>query len=196
MLETILAGERPGSSIGEAEAEPGTVEIWSGLNVADLYAGTGALGIEALSRGAAWCDFVELDAAARRIIERNLETTGYRHQARIIMGTVERMVEGGASAALRLPYGVVLMDPPYRDTSVPTVVERLADGRLLDDNAVVAVEHARAMPLGEVYQAAQGTRLVAIRQRRHGDTVLSIYRFRRREDREVEGDGNHGDLPG
>jgi 16S rRNA (guanine966-N2)-methyltransferase len=196
MLESILAAERPGDSRHEGDFEPGSAELWHGLNVADLYAGTGALGIEALSRGAAWCDFVESNQGARRIIEHNLDVTGFRGRARIVANTVERVVEGAASAVLSLPYGVALLDPPYRDTSVEAVTERLAGGELLDANAIVAVEHSRAMPMAELYRGGQGCRFVQVRQRRYGDTVLSLYRFRRGDDRGVAGDGNHGDLPG
>jgi 16S rRNA (guanine966-N2)-methyltransferase len=196
MLESILAAERPGGSSGVGTGEPGTAEIWHGVNVADLYAGTGALGIEALSRGAEWCDFVESNQGARRIVERNLDATEFRRRARVVANPVERVVEGAASVVLRLPYGVVLMDPPYRDTTIGAVTERLAGGELLDDNAVVAVEHSHVMPLAELYLGARGSRLVQVRQRRHGDTVLSLYRFRRGADRGVKVDGNHSDLPG
>ena len=171
MLETLLAAERPvGTGVAEG-AEPGSPELWHGITVLDLYAGTGALGIEALSRGADWCDFVEMNAAARRIIERNLQATGLADRARIIALDAEKVVRGGAGTSLHAPYGLCLMDPPYHDLSVLVVMGELARSGLIVLKGLVAVEHSRRVGLAEEYDG-----LVEVRQRRHGDTVLSIYR--------------------
>ncbi len=179
------------------------MEIWTGLTVADFYAGTGALGIEALSRGASWCDFFDVDPSARRVIARNLETTGFRDRGRVYGLDARRVVEGAAGEVGRIPFDIVLMDPPYRDHSVTAVAERLAIGELLADAALVAVEHSVDLPLAEVYagkpMAAAGgadvSHLVEVRERRHGDTILSIYRLVRQGERGAEGDGDNGDLP-
>src|SRR5439155_12065456 len=69
MLETFLVADRAGGSFATAATEVGEPDVWEGLSVLDLYAGTGALGIEALSRGADWCDFVESDPRVRQVIE-------------------------------------------------------------------------------------------------------------------------------
>lgn len=171
MLETLLAAERPGGGSESAVAEIGSEEIWEGLVVLDLYAGTGALGIEALSRGAAWCDFVETNPAARRVIERNLRTTGLADRARIVGMDAAKVARGAARDVLRAPYGLVLLDPPYNDRSVLTVIEDLAEGALLTAGALAAVEHSRRLSLATDYN-----RLVAVRERRYGDTMVSIYR--------------------
>ncbi len=201
MLESLLAAERPGAAEGGAEGVPGTPEIWEGLNVADLYAGTGALGIEALSRGAGWCDFFETDASARGVVARNLKATGFEDRARVLGLDAGKAVSGGARDAFHVPYGVVLLDPPYRDSAVATVVERLTSGSLLDLNAIVAVEHSRDVPLRASYgeatlggaSVAATTHLERVRERRHGDTVLSIYRQVQSASRGVV-DGDHRDL--
>jgi 16S rRNA (guanine966-N2)-methyltransferase len=199
MLESLLATERPGAVGTVEDLEPGDPELWRGLNVADLYAGTGSLGIEALSRGAAWCDFVEKEQGTRGIIERNLQTTGLRDRAKILGLDVKRVVEGAARVSQHLPYGVVLMDPPYRDLSISVIIAALGSDELLDRNALVAVEHSRDVTLAESYEVgdvADGSRLAEVRQRRHGDTVLSIYRWIRPAERGVYDNGNHRDLPG
>lgn len=173
MLETLLAGERPGGVELAQGAEPGSPELWGGMTVLDLYAGTGALGIEALSRGAEWCDLVEANAAARRVIQRNLEATDLVSHARIIGTTVEKVIHGAVDHSLRLPYDLVVMDPPYADPRVGDIVAGLATGRLLVPGALVAVEHSRRASLAEQYDG-----LTLARERRHGDTVVSIFRWR------------------
>ncbi|HVC33021.1 MAG TPA: RsmD family RNA methyltransferase [Chloroflexota bacterium] len=187
ILETLLAAERPGEA--PASAEPGTPELWEGLTVVDLYAGTGALGIEALSRGAAWCDFVEANAAARRIIERNLRATGLDDRARVVGLDVEKVVRRTAHAALHAPYDLTLMDPPYDDLTVSAVIGDLARSALLVPRALVAVEHSRRLALSDEYDG-----LGVTRERRYGDTVLSIYRDTAANDSGVTTDGHDGDL--
>ena len=173
MLEARLAVERPGGSETPEAAEPGSLELWAGLKVLDLYAGTGALGIEALSRGAAWCDFVEANASARRVIQRNLEVTDLAGNAKVIGLAAEKVVQGAVDHSLRLPYDLVVMDPPYADPRVADVVAELASKRLLVPGALVTVEHSRRVSLTEQYDG-----LTLERDRRHGDTVVSIFRWR------------------
>src|SRR5215472_1344251 len=194
MLETLLAAAHRERG---AEVEPGDPEIWAGLRVLDLYAGTGSLGIEALSRGAAWGDFVESNAGARRTVERNLKTTGLAGRGRVIGMDVAKLVRGGGLATLRPPYGLVLLDPPYAETGTGGVLAELAGGDLLADGALVAAEHSRRSPLAARYAVADGSAaLVEVRRRRHGDTVVSIYRRESGLGRSEEQDGNHGDLSG
>ncbi|HEX5417613.1 MAG TPA: RsmD family RNA methyltransferase [Chloroflexota bacterium] len=197
MIESLLATARPRPTIPQEELVPGGEEIWEGLTVLDLYAGTGALGIEALSRGAAWCDFVESNAAARRIIERNLKVTGLDNRARVISLSVEKVVEGAAGSSLHAPYGVVLADPPYADLSVADVVATVAREQLLENQGLVAVEHSRRVALPAWYSNDNSMPggLREVRERHHGDTVLSIYR-RVSEKREGDDNADDGDLPG
>lgn len=203
MLETLLATRRPGFEPGPAEGVPGDPAIWNGLNVADFYAGTGALGIEALSRGAAWCDFFEIDPAARRVIDRNVQATSMDDRTRVVGLDVRKVGAIDRREAFHLPYGVVLMDPPYADPTVSTAVSRVANRALLEANALVAIEHSRYLMLNASYEPDERSegepetpmRLVQVRERRHGDTVLSIYRWVRAANR-GDVDADHGDLPG
>ncbi len=94
---------------------------FEGLTVADLFAGTGALGLEALSRGAASCLFVEQDRAALDALKRNLDKLGAAPKADIRAGSVEHM------AAPRQPFDLIFLDPPYRTGLAQTGLTRAAD---------------------------------------------------------------------
>lgn len=135
--------------------------------VLDLYAGSGALGIEALSRGATWCDFVERDASACAVIRENLRLTGFEPQARVYCLSAE-----GAMERLEGPYTLVLADPPYADAGATRVLESLAASRLVEARrTVIVVEHsARDAQAGELGSFSLDS------GRRHGDSAVSIYR--------------------
>ena len=133
--------------------------------VLDLYAGTGALGIEALSRGDGTADFVEKDATAAGIIRSNLQATGLADRGRVHAMSVER-----AAQALRGPYTLVLADPPYHAEDVFGPVELLARPPLVEPETVIVVEHRRGV---EPRDALGGIPLY--KSRRHGDSVVSIY---------------------
>ena len=134
--------------------------------VLDLYAGTGAIGIEALSRGAEWADFVERDKAMARAISENL--TNARLEER---GQVHVMDAGKAVDRLSGPYDVIFMDPPYADESVDRVVDQIDEKGLCGVDGVVIVEHARRRPLEGRYGG-----LALQKERSYGDTMLSIFR--------------------
>jgi 16S rRNA (guanine(966)-N(2))-methyltransferase RsmD len=133
--------------------------------VLDLYAGTGALGIEALSRGEGTADFVESDGVAARLIEANLRLTGFSGRA-----TIHRMAAATAVSRLRGPYTLVLADPPYYDTDAFAAASAVAGSRLVRPDTIVVVEHRRG-----VDPPAQLGILPLYRSRRHGSTVVSIY---------------------
>ncbi len=134
-------------------------------HVLDLYAGTGALGIEALSRGDGTADFIESDGAAARVIETNLQTLGFGERGRVLRLTAER-----AARSLSGPYTLVLADPPYYDVDALEPVIAIAASELVDDSSVIALEHQRRVePPGAL------GKLPLYRSRRHGNTVVSIY---------------------
>lgn len=134
--------------------------------VLDLYAGSGALGIEALSRGAGWADFVEQDRMSCAIIKGNLEHTGLAGQGRVYCSRVKE-------ALLRLgpQYDMVFLDPPYGDPALPSLLGELASSPLLEKGATVIVEHPPQYPLDMDYGP-----LHLIRQLHHGDTWVSVYK--------------------
>jgi 16S rRNA (guanine966-N2)-methyltransferase len=132
--------------------------------VLDLFAGSGALGIEALSRGAASALFVERDEVAVRVIRRNLESLGLAGRGRAVRADVPKWLAGHAPEVRGAT--LVLLDPPYND---PVLEHALA---LLDPlvagEASVVAEHSHRQPL-----PALG-RLQPTRQRRYGDTAVSV----------------------
>jgi len=133
--------------------------------VLDLYAGTGALGIEALSRGEGTADFVESDAQTAGLIEANLRALALAPRARVHRLTAER-----AGGRLSGPYTLVLADPPYYDAGALAVVQAVAASGLVDGRTVLVLEHERRAPP----PGAMGP-LPLYRSRRHGDSVVSIY---------------------
>ena len=116
-----------------------TLEPWQGRRVVDLYAGSGALGIEALSRGAAWVDFAESGREALRALEENLEQLALGDRARIwrvgLPHGVRRLREPLATA------DVVLLDPPYGGREARAALETLGEPCLLRDACRVVLEH-------------------------------------------------------
>lgn len=133
--------------------------------VLDLYAGSGALGIEALSRGAAWCDFVERDARACAAIRQNLERTGQAVRAKVHRASVER-----ALVRLEGPYTLILADPPYAEEA--DVLDGLTEAGLAQpDRTVLVLEHGSR---AEAPERLAG--LSEVRTLRHGDSAVSIYR--------------------
>jgi 16S rRNA (guanine966-N2)-methyltransferase len=164
-LEVPPTGTRPTSErVREAmfSALESAVDI-DGARVLDLYAGSGALGLEALSRGAASATFVETDRKALEVLRRNAATLGLPGVT-VLPGSVESVLAGPAGA----PFDVILADPPYRlpDADLAVVLDRLAGGGWLAEHGVLVLE--RATRDGE---PTLPTGLTMIRTRRYGDTA-------------------------
>jgi 16S rRNA (guanine(966)-N(2))-methyltransferase RsmD len=139
----------------------------AGANVMDGYAGTGALGIEALSRGAARVTFVDADRRAQALIADNLALCGVTGGYAIIRATVAVAIDDlGATPAD--PFDIILLDPPYDDPQVDAVIA--AGGDVLAAGGLLVFEHARRRTAPE----AAG-RLVRVRQVASGDSMLSFY---------------------
>ena len=151
-------------------ASPDGVARWGGLCVLDLYAGSGALGIEALSRGASWADFVESGSGACGAISGNLARTKLASRAKVHCVPVRRALSEVYLGRLAIPYDIVFMDPPYADPVVPEVLEELGKAMLVKPGGLLVVEHSRRMSLQDSYGP-----LVLIKSRRHGDTCISLY---------------------
>ena len=148
-----------------------------GARVLDLYAGTGAMGLEALSRGAESADFVEGDARACSTINTNIRSLGYDDLARVIRARAEKAVASpatllGSSTAGQncLPYDLVFIDPPYDDDPWDDIMTGLSDGTLLRQDVTVVAEHGSSRTLAGVYG-----RLSLQRTRRYGGSSISIY---------------------
>lgn len=133
--------------------------------VLDLYAGTGALGIEALSRGDGRAVFIDSDAAAVSLVRANLAATGFS-------GRAEALQLPAALAVSRLSgvFTLVLADPPYYDDDAFAAAATIAGSARVDAHSIVVVEHQRGIEPLDALAA-----LPLYRSRRHGDTVVSIY---------------------
>lgn len=143
------------SSIGERVKE---------ARVLDLFSGSGALGIEALSRGASECVFVESDRRAVAAIERNLAMLGLTNRSSIERGEVAWFLNRNPG-----PFDLVLMDPPYATDMDPAIWESLRQGVLQDGGLVVVEARSGYLPDAPGFQ----TRAV----RKYGGTTL-IYMTR------------------
>jgi 16S rRNA (guanine966-N2)-methyltransferase len=149
-----------------------TLEPLAGLRVVDLYAGSGALGIEALSRGAEHADFAESDRAALRALRANLEALGLAERAGVWAVTLPRGL--GRLADALAGADLVLMDPPYGGEEARAALAALGAAGVLAAGARVIVEHHVKDALPE-----RSGRLVRARERRHGETQVTMYRAER-----------------
>jgi 16S rRNA (guanine(966)-N(2))-methyltransferase RsmD len=140
--------------------------------VLDLFAGSGAGGIEALSRGAARAVFVEKDAGAARAIAENLRRAGLASRAVVVRRDAVGWLADPAGARLAGPFDIVLVDPPYADTDALGHALGLAGAHLAPGGVVVAKHFWRDAPPPE-----PGL-LASVRTRRFGETALTFYRRR------------------
>jgi 16S rRNA (guanine(966)-N(2))-methyltransferase RsmD len=136
----------------------------AGARVLDGYAGTGAIGIEAISRGAAMVTFVESDRRAQRLIDENLAHCGVTDGYVIIRAAVARAIDDFGAASL----DIILLDPPYDDLQVDTVIATA--GEVLAPGGVLVLEHGRRRKTPETAGP-----LVRARQVTSGDSTLSFY---------------------
>lgn len=139
-------------------------QFFQGERVLDLFAGTGAMGLEALSRGAGRATFVEQDATAVRAIEANIRALGWEDRTRVVRGEVAAFLRGAREA----PFDLVFLDPPY-ELSPEVHLESL--GALgLAEGARVAVEHG-----AEWSPAARYGNLERWESRRYGATFVTLF---------------------
>ena len=134
--------------------------------VLDLFSGSGALGIEALSRGAGWVDFVDREPRCCAIIRENLEKTKLAAQAHIYCCSVAK-----ALSFLDKEYSIILVDPPYADLSLGSLVAQLATSKLVGKDTTLVVTHSPRLPLSSTYAT-----LNLIKEYRHGDSCIAVYR--------------------
>jgi len=137
--------------------------------VLDLFAGTGALGIEALSRGAASACFVDRSRAALALLEKNLLACRLEEKSRRICCDIAKGLGCLKSAAA--PFTLVFMDPPYERGLLRPTLDRLHRSQSLSPGALVVVEHSAAEPLDD-----PGTGYRLEDQRRYGKTLVSFTR--------------------
>jgi 16S rRNA (guanine(966)-N(2))-methyltransferase RsmD len=141
-----------------------------GATVLDGFAGSGALGIEAISRGARHVTFVERDPRAQALITRNLARCGIETGYTVIRASMTRALERLPAAPAFTPFDIVLLDPPY---DVDAEAALAGADALLASNGVLVLEHARKQPT-----PIAASRLVRVREVKAGDSALAIYALR------------------
>lgn len=138
-----------------------------GGRVLDLYAGTGSLGIEFLSRGAAAADFVEQNAHVCAIIRDNLKHTRLEQYGQVFVMPVERFLHSRRGVS---SYDYIVMDPPYADPAIERAINLVAETGIGRPGALLIVGHSPRITLADTYPG-----LSRIKFRRLGDSCFSIY---------------------
>jgi 16S rRNA (guanine966-N2)-methyltransferase len=141
----------------------------SGVVALDLFAGTGALGLEALSRGASRAVFVESDPSATAALESNVAALGAGERTNVVRG--DAFAGAGVRAGALGPFALLLLDPPYRieQALVWEAVERLDRDGCLDADPLIVYEHVRSAELS----APAG--FEALRTYVYGDTAMTLF---------------------
>lgn len=139
-------------------------ELLDGGRVLDLFAGTGALGLEALSRGASSCVFVEESAEGRGLIRTNVEAMGLQGRTKIFRRDAATLGEVGTI----MPFDIVFADPPYGKGLAERALSAALAGGWLKPQALAVVEEAAASP----FRPVAGFRLVE--KRDYGDTTVTF----------------------
>ena len=140
---------------------------FEGMRVLDIFAGTGNLGIEALSRGASYAVFVDSHRESAEVIRKNLELTRYSDQAKVVLQE--------AAAALKwlargeAPFHLIFLDPPYQEGHTERILEILSDSPLLDGGTTVVAEFSAKEKIPRSFG-----RLEETERRVYGDTAVSF----------------------
>jgi 16S rRNA (guanine966-N2)-methyltransferase len=165
------------------------------VQVLDLFAGSGAMGLEAVSRGAAGCLFVERAQGAVRVLQSNLDNLQADLSLRVVAADVwtcpiERMRPGRQAA------GLVFVDPPYRDArntapngKVARLLDRIMRADLLSDDVVAVLHHERAVG----YTPVAGRSWTLADRREYGQTAISFVTRPTPEDPAPEEQASHGE---
>jgi 16S rRNA (guanine(966)-N(2))-methyltransferase RsmD len=136
----------------------------------DLFAGTGAVGIEALSRGAKIAIFVELNRPVVSLIRQNLELTGFSDRAEVYAVDVIRGLNLLHSKGAK--FDIIFMGAPYDSPVLEKALNKLAETDLLNPDGILIAEHRKQQVLAEKYGG-----LSNFREARYGETVMTFYRM-------------------
>ena len=134
-----------------------------GARVLDLFAGSGALGIEALSRGAESAVFVENSASAKNVLEKNIEITHFQDKCRIFSCSFDNYLKTASEK-----FDIVFLDPPYKSGYYETALEMLLSNHLLLSGGIVIAEHEH----GAVIPPVSGYELC--KNRKYGKTSIAV----------------------
>ena len=148
---------------------------FAGMKVLDLFAGTGNVSIEALSRGAAEALLVEVSARSAEAIRENLRRFAYGERVTLWVAPVARTLRALAKRAQK--FDLIFLDPPYDKGLVGSSIELIARGRLLSESGAVVAEHSARETVLACYEG-----LALNDQRHYGDTRLSFFQHAAQSD--------------
>ena len=144
-----------------------------GKKVLDLFAGTGSLGIEALSRGAVGALFIDKSVRAIKLINTNLQKCGYEALGSIMKKDLGRGLPRNRTF-LKKRFGLVFMDPPYGKAFIPPLLKELSEINVLTPSSIVVTESSHRDILPEAFGELQ-----RIKRKTYGDTNINIYHYGR-----------------
>lgn len=179
----VVAGDRKGmplKAIAGNTTRPTTDKVkesifnmigpfFNGGLAVDLFAGSGGLGIETLSRGADHALFIEKDARAFQVLQENIKKCRYEDVSELFRTDAMRAVKALLKRDIVIDY--LFLDPPYHKKEYYDLVETLVEGGKLAQDAIIMCEHSTEVTLPENYG-----RFHLIRQEEYGSTIISIYR--------------------
>jgi 16S rRNA (guanine966-N2)-methyltransferase len=146
----------------------GMIGSFSQISILDIFAGTGNLGIEALSRGAAEAVFIDDHRDSVALVKKNLDLTGFSDRSRVIQ--LEAVAALKSLEAACRTFQLVFVDPPYHKGLLEKVLEYLATSRLIDENSLVVAEFSPKEKLGTTFGP-----LREFDRRTYGDTALAFF---------------------
>ena len=145
--------------------------------VLDLFSGTGSLGLEAISRGASECVFVEGSSKSISIIKKNLAKLKVTEPVRIVQKDVLKYLTSTEDG----PFDLIFADPPFTESIAHDVMQAAARSRVFASQTVLAIESGRRERIDEVYPG-DFQELIRYDQREFGDKFLSLFRLNRSDD--------------
>jgi len=142
--------------------------------VLDLFSGSGSVGIEALSRGAAEACFVDFSKNCCEVATKNVETIGFqKEQGKAVCASVYDFLLDPAKFGQSQPFDLVTCTPPYEEVVYAELIDRIAKSPVLAENTIVVVEYP--VELGCLPHLLNNGRLVGLRNKRYGRTVIGTY---------------------
>lgn len=133
--------------------------------VIDLFAGTGNLGLEAISRGAREAYFIDNNYTSLNIVKKNIEITGYIKESHVIYANYEKAIKDMNTKA-----NIIFVDPPYNKGHIKNSIKLISYYEILSDKGIIVIEHS----INEMYDETPGLEL--IKSKKYGITMISILR--------------------
>lgn len=140
-------------------------------NVLDLFSGTGALGLESLSRGAGACVFIDANKKAIQIIKKNISSCNLDKKTQVITWNILKNLN--CLQSMKTPFDLVFLDPPYHLDYIPQTLTNLQAAGCLKNDATIVIEHSVKEPIRQDFSNFKG-----YDQRKYGKTNVSFYTYR------------------